>query len=132
MNIFDKFLHSVSYKFPKGYPDMSNPNDVLLLESLISEVLGQNVNLNEGSVKQNTVKAIQAIISSRLGKQHNFKLQSDWYRLGNMDKISSDQFLEIIKDTFNNPQITILKPKEGINDSSKFNMYLRLLKVLSK
>lgn len=124
MNIFDKFLHSISYKFPKGYPDMSNPNDILLLESLISEVLGQSVNLNEGSVKQNTVKAIQAIISSRLGKQHTFKLQSDWNRLGNMDKIPPDQFLEIIKDTFNNPQITILKPKEGINDSSKFNMYL--------
>ena len=119
MNIFDKFLHSVSYKFPKGYPDMSNPNDVLLLESLISEVLGQSINLNEGSVKQNTVKAIQAIVSSRLGKQHTFKLQSDWYRLGNMDKISSDQFLEIIKDTFNNPQITVLKPKEGMNVSSK-------------
>ena len=124
MNIFDKFLHSVSYKFPKGYPDMSNPTDISLLKSLISEVLGQNVNLNEGSVKQNTVKAIQTIISSRLGKQHNFKPQTDWARLGNMDKISSDQFLEIIKDTFNNPKVTILKPKEGINDSSKFNMYL--------
>jgi hypothetical protein len=124
MNIFDKFLHSVSYKFPKGYPDMSNPTDISLLESLISEVLGQNVSLNEGSMKQNTVKAIQAIINSKLGKQHTFKLQSDWYRLGNMDKISSDQFLEIIKDTFNNPQITILKPKEGINKSSKYNMYL--------
>ena len=42
MNIFDKFLHSVSYKFPKGYPDMSNPTDISLLESLISEVLGEN------------------------------------------------------------------------------------------
>ena len=68
MNIFDKFLHSVSYKFPKGYPDMSNPTDVLLLETLISEVLGQNINLNEGSMKQNTVKAIQSIITSELGK----------------------------------------------------------------
>jgi hypothetical protein len=103
---------------------MSNPTDISLLESLISEVLGQSVNLNEGSVKQNTVKAIQAIISSRLGKQHNFKPQTDWARLGNMDKISPDQFLEIIKDTFNNPKVTVLKPKEGINDSSKFNMYL--------
>ena len=124
MNIFDKFLHSVSYKFPKGYPDMSNPTDILLLESLISEVLGQSVKLNEGSMKQNTVKAIQAIISSELGKKHNFKIQSDWFRLGNMDKIPSDQFLAIIKDTFSNPQVTILKPKEGENPSSKYNMYL--------
>jgi len=124
MNIFDKFLHSVSYKFPKGYPDMSNPTDISLLETLISEVLGQNINLNEGSMKQNTVKAIQSIITSELGKKHNFKIQTDWFRLGNMDKISSDQFLEIIKSTFNNPQITVLKPKEGENPSSKYNMYL--------
>ena len=47
MNIFDKFLHSVSYKFPKGYPDMSNPTDISLLESLISKKLGENINLNE-------------------------------------------------------------------------------------
>jgi hypothetical protein len=42
MNIFEKYLNSISYKFPKGYPDISNPTDVLLLESLISEVLGEN------------------------------------------------------------------------------------------
>lgn len=42
MDALDKFLNSISYKFPKGYPDMSNPNDILLLESLISEVLGEN------------------------------------------------------------------------------------------
>jgi hypothetical protein len=124
MSIFDKFLHSVSYKFPKGYPDMSNPTDISLLESLISEVLGQSVKLNEGSIKQNTVRAIQTIISSELGKKHNFKIQSNWFRLGNMDKIPSDQFLAIIKDTFSNPQVTILKPKEGENPSSKYNMYL--------
>ena len=124
MNIFDKFLHSVSYKFPKGYPDMSDPTDISLLESLISEVLGQSISLNEGSMKQNTVKAIQTILNSELGKKYNFKPQTDWSRLGNMDKISPDQFLEIIKNTFNNPQVTILKPKEGENPSSKYNMYL--------
>jgi hypothetical protein len=34
-----KFLNSIAYKFPKGYPDMNNTQDVLLLESLISEVI---------------------------------------------------------------------------------------------
>lgn len=42
MNIFEKFLNSISYKFPKGYPDMSNEHDISLLESLVSEVLGEN------------------------------------------------------------------------------------------
>jgi hypothetical protein len=44
MDVFDKFFQKYSYKFPKGYPDMNDPNDVLLLENII-EKLG--VNLNE-------------------------------------------------------------------------------------
>jgi hypothetical protein len=43
MDILEKFLHSVAYKFPKGYPDMNNDQDVLLLEPLLSEVLGESI-----------------------------------------------------------------------------------------
>ena len=41
MNIFDKFFTKFAYKFEKGYPDMDNPNDVILLESIIND-LGVN------------------------------------------------------------------------------------------
>lgn len=37
MDVIEQFLHSISYKFPKGYPDMSNPGDVELLNQLIAE-----------------------------------------------------------------------------------------------
>jgi hypothetical protein len=47
MNIFEKFLNNISYKFPKGYPDMNNEQDISLLESLVSEILGKNINLIE-------------------------------------------------------------------------------------
>jgi len=47
MNIFDKFFTKFSYKFPKGYPDMDDPNDVLLLESLISEATNFKFKLAE-------------------------------------------------------------------------------------
>jgi hypothetical protein len=43
MDILEKFLHRVAYKFPKGYPDMNNDQDVLLLEPLLSEVLGESI-----------------------------------------------------------------------------------------
>ena len=33
----DKFLKEVSYKFPKGYPDMKDPQDVKLLNKLVME-----------------------------------------------------------------------------------------------
>ena len=42
MDIFDVFFQRYSYKFSKGYPDMNDPNDVLLLENLL-EKLGVNL-----------------------------------------------------------------------------------------
>ena len=41
MSIFDKFFTKFAYKFDKGYPDMNNDQDVLLLESLISEAINE-------------------------------------------------------------------------------------------
>jgi hypothetical protein len=38
MDNITKFLNKVSYKFPKGYPDMNNAQDISLLESLLSEM----------------------------------------------------------------------------------------------
>jgi hypothetical protein len=42
-----KYLNRIAYKFPKGYPDMNNDQDVLLLETLLSEFLGEKFNLEE-------------------------------------------------------------------------------------
>ena len=43
MKVFDKFFTKFAYKFDKGYPDMNNNQDVLLLESLISEAVGKSI-----------------------------------------------------------------------------------------
>ena len=43
MEVFDKFFTKFAYKFDKGYPDMNNEQDILLLESLLSEVLGKSI-----------------------------------------------------------------------------------------
>ena len=42
MDNITKFLNNISYKFPKGYPDMNNMEDILLLESFLNE-MGINV-----------------------------------------------------------------------------------------
>ena len=39
MNVFDKFFTKFAYKFDKGYPDMDNPKDVLLLENILKELI---------------------------------------------------------------------------------------------
>jgi hypothetical protein len=42
MDPITKFLHNISYKFPKGYPDMNNDQDILLLENELNK-LGFNL-----------------------------------------------------------------------------------------
>lgn len=46
MDVLTKFLNSISYKFPKGYPEMDNNQDVLILETELKK-LGFNLYENE-------------------------------------------------------------------------------------
>ena len=81
MNVIDKFLNKIAYKFPKGYPDMNNDQDVLLLESLISEVIGEKFILNEKALLWNDVagesrKLIRlTIIADKITAKTPFTLQ---------------------------------------------------------
>ena len=38
MDVFDKFFRKFAYKFDKGYPDLNNKQDILLLESLFERL----------------------------------------------------------------------------------------------
>ena len=49
MNIFDKFFTKFAYKFPKGYPNLDNPTDITLLETLISNLINEKFKLFEAS-----------------------------------------------------------------------------------
>ena len=55
MDNITKYLNRIAYKFPKGYPDMNNDQDVLLLESMLSEILGENFSLQEKSLAWNDI-----------------------------------------------------------------------------
>ena len=44
MNILEQFLHNISYKFPKGYPNLNDKNDFLILENEFKKI---GINLNE-------------------------------------------------------------------------------------
>ena len=46
MDVLDKFLHSIAYKFPKGYPDMNDSKDKIILENELEQVMGLNENFN--------------------------------------------------------------------------------------
>jgi hypothetical protein len=47
MDALDKFLKQYSYKFDKGYPDMNNEQDILLLENILQEKLNFTFKLSE-------------------------------------------------------------------------------------
>ena len=48
MDILEKFLRNISYKFPKGYPDITDAQDMLMLEGLLKEM---GIELNEATQK---------------------------------------------------------------------------------
>jgi hypothetical protein len=53
MDALDLFLKKYSYKFPKGYPDLGNKSDMILLESLLNEILDETVTLiREGDAEE--------------------------------------------------------------------------------
>ena len=49
MDIIEQFLRNISYKFPKGYPDITDRQDMILLENLLKEI---GINLEEASAKK--------------------------------------------------------------------------------
>ena len=120
MDVLEQFLYSIAYKFPKGYPDLKNKQDMLLLER---ELFKYNIDLREGTKAANTRKAIDAIVNSKEGKEAGLVKMKDTYRIGNINKIDKDKFIEILNNVFGSPKITVYAPKENPNDSSKYNMF---------
>ena len=120
MDILEQFIRDIAYKFPKGYPDIKNEQDILILER---ELFKHNIDLREGTRSSNSRKAIDAIVNSKEGKAVGLTKMANDSRIGNINKIDKDKFIEILNSLFNSPKIKIYSPKEGPNLSSKYNMF---------
>jgi len=133
MNVLDKFLRSVSYKFPKGYPDMNDEQDVTLMENILSKlninfdfnILQEEMLIWESTDRQISANTKQAIayFLDNADSSYGFKKQSDIKRLGNPNKIDSEKAQQLFKDILKTDEITIHNPRTGPNPSSKFDMY---------
>ena len=123
----NELLVEWSYRTEKGYPDLDNPSDILILKTLLEKVdipFNEVIsNIKEGTKAANSRKAIDIILNSKYAQEHGFKKMSNAYRIGNLGKIDKDRFIEIINDLFNNPKITVYDPGSGPNTSSKYNMF---------
>lgn len=95
MDALDLFFKKYSYKFDKGYPDMNNEQDILLLEKLIKthipdfsfSILKESLLLEvtDREINANTKKAVEYILSNA-SPELGFKAQSDKNRLGNPNR----------------------------------------------
>jgi len=124
MSIFDKFFTKFAYKFDKGYPDMNNDQDILLLESILEE-LGVRVRMNEAGKIKNHDIAKEKIVNSPEGKKAGLvpMAKTATYRIGNRNKISSDEFIEVIKSVYPETEVEVLSKGVGDNTSGQFNLF---------
>ena len=60
MNPFDTFFKKYAYKFPKGYPDMNNEQDILLLENILEDLIGEKITVNKAT-EEDAKKAIEIL-----------------------------------------------------------------------
>ena len=122
MEVLDKFFKKYSYKFDKGYPDMNNEQDILLLETIFKKEF--NIIL-EISKTQRHIIAKDKIVNSPEGKRAGLvpMAKTATYRIGNRNKISSDEFIEVIKSVYPETEVEVLGKGVGDNKSGTFNMF---------
>ena len=113
MDALDLFFKKYSYKFPKGYPDMKNEQDILLLESLLSELLDEEIilekklewkDLSDESRKYSRLTAI----ANKIAKKEPFKLEN-----GTVDTLTFDK--DSYADLFTNQKVNDIRTVGGKN-----------------
>jgi hypothetical protein len=115
MDSLDLFFKKYAYKFPKGYPDLNDEQDINLLADLL-ENLG--INLNE--VTKSYSEIINTILNSPEAKG-KLEKHSRPQRIKNIANISNNDFIDIISNVFDidTGNIKTLPPKIEGNPSSK-------------
>lgn len=78
MDVIEKFLNEVSWKFDKGYPDITNEQDILMLERLLGEN-GIKINLDEINATEDLLDGIELL-------KKELKLTDEYFPLVNIKK----------------------------------------------
>jgi len=115
MDSLDLFFKKYSYKFPKGYPDLNNEQDINLLADLLE---GLGINLNEAKKSYNEI--INTILNSPEA-EGKLGAHSRSQRIKNIGNINNNDFVDIISNIFDidTSEIKVIPPKTENNPSSK-------------
>jgi hypothetical protein len=92
-DVLDIFLKEVSYKFPKGYPDMKDLNDVKLLNKLVMEYTDIS---EEEAVK---LSEYDQIVADTIGDGKTYPMPTGTYTIGENGNVNATD-LKYYKDLY--------------------------------
>ncbi len=145
MDPITKYLHKIAYKFPKGYPDMDNPEDKVMLMSLVEQEIEIDKSIvpnDQDGEKQDKVADVIKNYSSEdiIGLFQSLELDQEqlnklFNRVNNFK--SYRPIKKEITDSGWNPKIIKKFSREiqeliedlGIEDKKKFINYLNSKKI---
>jgi hypothetical protein len=100
---------------------MKNEQDILLMESLLNNL---GISLKEAPVRSANKNAVKTLVNAYPDK---FNSQSESNRISNLQKISPEEFIQLVKQTFDGTNVTVyspgISPNVKPNGSSRYNMY---------
>jgi hypothetical protein len=122
MDSLDKFFKKYSYKFPKGYPDLNDEQDINLLADIL-----ENMGIN---LKEEQQLDIDFPEDSLEGKLKSKKLNPEWINYIDLiatskkhdvekellDYLNSDNVLSLKDLQTNNNLFSLIKSKTNLND----------------
>ena len=121
MDVIDKVLTEWAFRCKKGYPDINNPDDLAILNTLF-----------EVDIKQQKLGTINKNVIDILINKYpdSFTRLTSSLRIGTKGTVSQDEFIKIINDTFNTtPKVYPPHSKENSQQSypkgsSKYTRYV--------
>jgi hypothetical protein len=125
MDIFDNFFKKFAYKFDKGYPDMNNSQDVLLLENILSKVMGEEIVLEAISKSKSIEAAKDFVETSNFAKSNDVKrfTSSKYANRINSSKVKDfDQIKDALINHFNISEDDIEKIDAGAGPAANDSM----------
>ena len=148
MDSITKYLNSIAYKFPKGYPDMNDSKDMELLNEMIKSLIKEDEEedlksklisiINSSDLSDDEIRAYTKSIANRGRKEDIIKTLADKgytadrfkFKDKALEKITKDLDNADLKAYFNyakNP-----KSLKSLNPSGKFHEELGLPSDLIK
>ena len=120
MDNITKYLNNISYKFPKGYPDVNDPKDMELLNEMIKNLIKEDEDedlkkklidiINSSDLSDDELRAYTKSITNRgfkgdiTGKLNNKGYTKDSFKVGDkaidyiIDKIADSEAEEFINN----------------------------------